>query len=155
MQPARAAIPDPSPAAVLARTLEARLRSEQQAAFAGLVLGRDGVLEVLTVGSDARVTNLVNEIRLAVAPQAGVRIVAEQQNSLATLEQLRDQITASREAFAALGITIVEWGVDIRVNRVRVGLLDPTPAATALLTQKFGADRISVVKGHPFSATGT
>jgi len=113
------------------------------------------VLEVLTVGSDRRFADRVNEIRLGTAPQTGVRIVTGQRNSLVTLEQLRDQITASREAIAALGITVVEWGVNLRMNKVRVGVLDPTPEAVTLLKQRFGADLIEVVQGHPFVGRAT
>jgi hypothetical protein len=153
--PARAADPDSSPAAVLSRTLEARLRAEAQSLYAGLALGPDGILEVFAVGNDLRFAGLVGQIRQAVAPQLSVRIRGEQANNLKTLEQVRDQITASRDAIGRTGINIVEWGVDIRANKVRVGILELSADAVTRLQNHLGADRIDVVSGSVFRANTT
>lgn len=137
--------------AVLVRTLEARLRSEAPDVFAGIVLAADGAFEVFSVGSDPRFARIVSEVKLGAAPQATIRIIPDRRHSLVTLERVRDRITTRRDAIAALGVTITEWGADVRTNKVRVGVLGSPTEAAKLLANEFGADLIDVVAGGFFS----
>jgi hypothetical protein len=73
--------------------------------------------------------------------------------NLATLERVRDQITARQRELAAAGVNLTQWGADIVANRVRIGVHGLTPKISADLAQEFGADRILVVEGEYFRMT--
>lgn len=146
----KAAEPERTPAAVLARTLDMRLRSQHPAQFAGLAIAQDGTLEVFAVGRDAAFARLVDELRLGIAPDMPVRIVPDRRHSLKELEVTRDQVIARRLELEGLGISVARLGIDLRANKVRIGLPDPSAEATAVLIREFGAGRIVVVRGSGF-----
>ena len=145
-----AAEPERTPTAVLARTLDMRLRTQHPAQFAGLAIAPDGTFEIFAVGRDAAFARLVDDLRLGIAPNVPVRIVPDRRHSLKELEVTRDQVNARRLELEGLGISVVRLGIDLRANKVRIGLPDPSAEATAVLIREFGAGRVVVVRDGGF-----
>lgn len=58
--------------------------------------------------------------------------------TMAQLEDLQSRIEAARDALNAKGFGLVLTGIDVRANRVIVGLAEPTAAKTAALEGQFG-----------------
>lgn len=77
--------------------------------------------------------------------------IVDDMNSLATLNALRDEILARRQEFRDRGIQIVEFGVDLAANRVRVGVKGLTQSSAAYLITEFGADQIYVFEGGQYA----
>ena len=93
------------------------------------------------------------ELRSAVGGGANVRIVDGMKNSAGALESVRDEILARRPALVARGIQVVELGVHVTANRVRVGVKGLTDGTAAYLATEFGADRILVFEGSEYAPT--
>ncbi len=150
---AAAALPEPSPYHMLLSALQTRLSVEAATSFAGTARGSDGGIDVYVTAADARVNAIVQELRSAVGGGANVRIVDGMKNSVATLESVRDEILARRPALFARGIQVVELGVHVTANRVRVGVKGLTDGTAAYLATEFGADRILVFEGSEYAST--
>lgn len=135
------------------RALERRAATGLRDSFAGVARAADGSVEVFAVGDDPQFVSTLNEIRADVAPQLSVRVEGGRRYSLAALNQLRDEITRDHDALVAAGVTLVEWGVDIRANNVRIGVLTLTPDIEATLESRYGTERISVTRGQLYGGT--
>lgn len=61
-------------------------------------------------------------------------------HSLVDLDAQRDTVWAAADSLAGQGIEITGIGIDTIGNRLRIGLLEPTDAASATLRSMFGAD---------------
>ena len=142
----RAALPDNSPRAVMARTL-LRLREEDPDSFAGLVQSADGSLELLVTTSTAATAKAIRDARTLSGDAIPVRVVEGLRFSHAVLEQLRDEILARQAELRSRGINITEFGVDDRANRVRVGIKGLTPQMAKLVALEFGADMLNIIEG--------
>jgi len=149
--PARAAPAEPSPYHKLLSALQSRLSIEAATSFAGTARRSDGGIDVYLTAADAPVNAIVQELRRAACGGLNVHIVDGMKNNLATLESVRDEILARRPALLARGIKVVELGVHVTANRVRVGVKDLTDGAAAYLAAEFGADRILVFEGGEYA----
>jgi hypothetical protein len=141
----RPAPPDDSPFAVLSHRLQTRLRAEFPDAFAGIVRVGDA-FEVYSTG-DPGLATAVERLQAEVSREISVRVVTGMTNSLATLERLQENVLARVDELRARGIVLSEFGVDVRSNRLRIGVIDPTPEKASVLRTMFGADQVDVVKG--------
>jgi hypothetical protein len=74
-------------------------------------------------------------------------------NSLASLDRLQAAITARSRDLRSQGINLVSWGVDVRANRVAIGVKGLTPEAAQILYTAFGADRVVVSEGQQLAPT--
>jgi hypothetical protein len=127
--------------------LETKLRAVAPDSFAGLALDGDRSVVVYATVVEPALTSAITEVQASTPGGLTVRLVSGLNNSLATLERVRDQITARQRELAAAGVNLTGWGADIIANRVRIGVHGLTPKISADLAQEFGADRILVVEG--------
>lgn len=148
--PPRPAPPEPSPYRMLVSALQTRLSAKAATSFAGTARASDGGIDVYVTAADASVDAIVQELSGAVGG-VNVHIVDGMKNSLATLESVRDEILARRQALLARDIRVVEFGVHVTANRVRVGVKGLTEGAAAYLTAEFGVDRILVFEGGEYA----
>ena len=140
----RAASPDEKGGRVGA--LVGQLREHCRGTFAGAAYARDGVLEVYSTG-DPEINAIVAHFAAQNAdPQ--VRVVAGRRNSLDDLEAVRDRVHARMRA-GDLPVRVLELGVNILGNCVRVGIDPLSEDSIALLTREFG-DALCVVQGQMF-----
>ena len=134
--------------------LEIKLRAVAPDSFAGLALdGGDRAVVVYTTVVEPALTAAIAEVQASTPGGLAVRVVSGLHNSLATLEMVRDRITARQRELAAQGVNLTQWGADIIANRVRIGVHGLTPKISADLAREFGADRILVVEGTYFRTT--
>ncbi len=145
----RPALADDSPSAVLARKLEAQLRTEFPNAFAGMVHAADGGFDVYSTG-DPRLPVVVQQLQADSGGGIEVRVVTGMTNSLAVLERLHEQVRARNDDFKARGI-VLGWGIDVRANRLRLEVVDLTAEKVAFLTTAFGAAQVQLVQGGFFA----
>jgi hypothetical protein len=148
----RAAQPDDSPFASLARALDARLRADTPGTFAGIVRGSDGSVEVYATVADPVLTALVDEVHAATGRRIGVRVIAGMKNSLASLEDLFARVRGRADELRQQGTSLVQFGVHIPANRVRLGVEGLTPEIAESLRSEFGRDQIDVFEGQRFRA---
>jgi hypothetical protein len=120
-------------------------------AYAGTARASDGGIDLYVTSLDAGVSRVVDQLRAANGGQIAIHIVSGMKNTLATLQSVRNEILARRKEFSARDIKIVELGVHVRANRVRVGVKGLTAAAAASLIAEFGADRIVVFEGGEYA----
>jgi len=139
----KSARPDDSPAS----RLQTRLRVVAPASFAGLVVDGDRSFIVYATVVEPALSDAISEIQASTTGGVAVRVVSGLRNTLATLESVRDQISARQREISAQGVNLTEWGPDIVANRVRIGVHGLTPKISADLAREFGADRILVVEG--------
>jgi hypothetical protein len=151
----RPAPPDGSPYGLLVSGLQTRLRAEAANAYAGTARASDGGVDVYLTSVDASVSRVVEQVRAATGGQVPIHMVTGMRNTLATLEGVRSQILARRNELLARGIKIVEFGVHVTANRVRVGVKGLTADAAASLIAEFGADRILVFEGGEYIPVST
>lgn len=118
---------------MLVSALQTRLSAKAATSFAGTARASDGGIDVYVTAADASVDAIVQELSGAVGG-VNVHIVDGMKNSLATLESVRDEILARRQALLARDIRVVEFGVHVTANRVRVGVKGLTEGAAAHLT---------------------
>ena len=133
--------------------LEAKLRIVAPDSFAGLAIDGDRSVVVYTTVVEPALTTAIAEVQASTPGGLTVRLVSGLNNSLATLERVRDQITGRHRELAAAGVNLTQWGADIIANRVRIGVHGLTPKISADLAQEFGADRILVMEGEYFRTT--
>lgn len=76
-------------------------------------------------------------------------IVAQANYTYGELEQLQEQVVADRDEWLGVGIDIQSVGVDVALNRLEVGILEPNDDAREQLEARYG-DRIVVVQAGPF-----
>lgn len=138
----------------LGALLDSGLRSDAPDSYAGLELIGATVV-VYATGNGALVTATVREVETTSRSDTPVRVVAGMTNSLATLDHVRDQITARQPELRRRGIALTRWGPDIRSNRVGVGVHELTPESERLLESEFGADRIKVFESGFVYAAGS
>jgi len=150
---ARAASPEPSAYRVLLQALNARLREEAPTSFAGTGPSSDGGINVFVTEGEASVDAVVQALQAFVGGTVKVHLISGLKWSLATLESLRDELLAQRQALAVRGINLVEFGVDVRSNRVRVGVTRLDPSTSAYLKARFGEDRIAIFEGGEWEPT--
>ena len=143
----RAAPPEDSPFPSLAVALDARLCADAPDKFAGIVRGADGAVEVYATVSDPALIALVEEVHASTGRRIAVRIVAGMKNNLASLESLFERIRARAQELQDHGIPLVEFGVHIPANRVRLGVEGLTPAIAESLRREFGSDQVEVFEG--------
>lgn len=150
---AHAAPPEPSPHHELLRGLNARLRAEVPTRFAGTARSSDGGIDVYVTAADASVSAIVHALQTAVGGTINVCVISGLKYSLATLESLRDELAAQHQTLAARGISLVELGVDVRSNKLRVGVERLDASKIAYLNAHFGEDRIEVFEGGEWEPT--
>ncbi len=143
----------------MASQIEANLRVAAPASFAGVAIGSDGSVVVYATASDAALSDSVRETIDGIRRMhqhdglPAVKVLAGRLNSLASLEGVRDSLTARQAELAARGVKLRHWGVDIWNNKTLIGVEDLTPAAKALLQREFGADRVEVVQAGEWIRT--
>jgi hypothetical protein len=118
-----------------------------------LVIDVDRSVVVYTTVVEPALTAAIAEVQASTPGGLAVRVVSGLTNSLATLEMIRDRITARQRELAVQGVNLTSWGADIIANRVRIGVHGLTPKITADLAREFGADRILVVESDYFRTT--
>ena len=143
----RAARPNDSPFSSLAGALNARLRADASSAFAGIVRGPDGAVEVYVTVSDPALVAIVDEVHASTGRRIAVRVVPGMKNSLAALENLFARVRVEAEQVRARGIPLISYGVHIPVNRVRLGVEGLTPEIAESLRHEFGPDQVEVFEG--------
>lgn len=151
------AAPYDAPTAILTSQLEANLRARAPASFAGLVSLNDGTIQVYATTNNAAlqetIQSTVANARSAqpMRRQPAVRVSIGDKNTLASLEHLRDMITARRADLTARGIELVQWGVDIPNNRTLLGVKGLTPATKGALEREFGPAQVEVTNSAGWS----
>jgi hypothetical protein len=143
----RPAPPDDSPFPSLAGALDARLRAEAPATFAGIVRGPDGAVEVYATVSDPALVAIVEEVHASTGRRIAVRVVPGMKNSLASLENLFARVRVDADEVRQRGIALVSYGVHIPANRVRLGVEGLTPESAESLRREFGPDQVEVNEG--------
>ena len=118
--------------------------------FAGTTRASDGGINLHVTAADASLRGVVRQLSEAVGGQVTVHIVDGMKSSLATLNTVQGEILARRQQLMDRGIQIVEFGVDVAANRVRVGVKGHTQGSAAYLSAEFGADRIYVFEGGEY-----
>ena len=118
-KPAR---PDDSPFPSLATALDTRLRADAPSTFAGIVRGADGAVEVYATESNPALIAIVQEVRSSTGYRIPVRVVPGVRNSLASLETLFARIRGRAQELYDSGVPLVQFGVHIPANRVRLGV---------------------------------
>ena len=137
-----------------ARSLDTTLRLRSAAQFAGISISDTGQIEVHMVGgAESSSASNVYEALTAVpsdrrAPRAAVQIVDATAN-IAGLESRRDSFAGAAKELASEGIPIVSWGVDVRRNSLRVGLLAITAASTARIEGIVGKSNLDLTVDQP------
>lgn len=149
-KPAR---PDDSPFPSLASALDARLRAEAPSTFAGIVRGADGAVEVYVTVSDPVLVAIVEEVHASTGRRIPVRVVPGMLNSLASLEGLFARIRERAQELHDSGVPLVQFGVHIPANRVRLGVEGLTPEIAESLRSEFGADQVEVFAGGRYEPT--
>jgi hypothetical protein len=129
---------------VLVGSLVEELRDKCPSAFAGVAYAADGALEVFSTG-DAELDAIVSRFA-ARASDIHPRVLAGRSNSLQDLEAVRDAIFQRMQA-PEPHVRVLELGVDVRANCVRVGIAPFTPEAAANFEREFGTGKTCVVKG--------
>jgi hypothetical protein len=133
------------PKYVFVQALQARLRAEAGTAFAGVAYAPDRALEIFSTGGE-RLAAIVAEL----APRAGslrLRIVPGATNSLEDLEALERQVASKMPELERRGVKITSADIDIRGNRLELGIGTVTPETVAALEAAFGGPgRVRVVK---------
>ena len=144
--------PSARPDESLVSRLQIRLRAVAPTAFAGIAIEPDRSITVYATVVEPALSQAIAEVQTQTPGGVPVRVTSGIRNSLATLEDVRDRITARARDLVAQGVSLTEWGPDIRANRVRIGVHGLTPAIAAALEREFGADRILVVEGVQVTA---
>lgn len=144
-----------SPYQVLLSALNTRLSGESSSTFAGTTRASDGGINLYVTAADARLREVVQQLSAQAGGQVSVKIIEGAANSLSTLKQVQGQILARHQELVSRGIRIVEFGVDVTRNRVRVGVKGLTPAAAAYLTAEFASDLIYVFEGGEYSSVAS
>ena len=150
----RAARPDDSHLAMATGTLAA-LRQKAPDAFAGIVVSPDGSVDLLVTAVTPAIVRAIDDAQRASGDAVMVRLVEGMKHSHAHLERLRDEITARHAELESRGAAIVEWGVDERQNKVRVGVKGLTPQIGELVAREFSADGVYVFEASEFRPTRT
>jgi len=150
---ARAALPEPSVYHALLNALNARLRAEAPIWFAGTAQSVDGGITIYVTAAHASVNAIVQALQTAVGGTINVHVISGLKYNLATLESLRDELLAQHQTLAARDISLVEFGVDVRSNKVRVGVTRLDASKIAYLNAHFGEDRIDVFEGGEWEPT--
>jgi hypothetical protein len=149
--PAKPRAAPPEPRSLLVSTLADELRKRCPRTFAGLGYAPDGTLEVFSTGDetlDAVVSRFTSE-----APGFHMRVVNGRLNSVSDLEAIRDKILERMRAGRMPAIQILELGLDVRSNCVRVGVASLTPETIAALELEYGAHRLCVVQGGMYTTS--
>jgi hypothetical protein len=123
------------------------LRIEAPETFAGIVRGSDGAVEVFVTVADPVLAALVHEVHASTGRRVPVRVVPGMKNSLASLESLFARVIVEAEGVRKRGISLVEYGVHIPANRVRLGVEGLTPEIAESLRREFGPDQVEVRVG--------
>lgn len=146
-----------APGDILIARLDATLRSYAPDAFAGLAIAPDGAIEVYIGGFETAASELVSatvaETQAALAIGCSlpiVRLIPGQRNSLATLESVHGALRARYHELRAVGIQVVRSGVDVRLNRLHIGVSHLTPETEMSLQAQFGAELINMGEDEPF-----
>jgi len=71
-------------------------------------------------------------------------------NSLVSLETVFARVKARAQELLDQGVSLVQFGVHIPANRVRVGVEGLTPEIADSLRREFGPDQIEVFEGQRF-----
>jgi len=71
-------------------------------------------------------------------------------NSLVSLETVFARVKARAQELLDQGVSLVQFGVHIPANRVRVGVEGLTPEIADSLRREFGSDQIEVFEGQRF-----
>jgi hypothetical protein len=129
------------------------LRAEAPSTFAGIVRGPDGAVEVYATVFDHAMTAIVEEVHALTGRRVPVRVVAGMKNDLASLESVFGRVRARAADLQGHGVPLVQFGVHIPANRVRLGVEGLTPEIAELLRREFGPDQIEVFEGQRFRPT--
>jgi hypothetical protein len=74
-------------------------------------------------------------------------------NSIASLESVFARVKERYQELNGRGVTLVQFGVHVPANRVRLGVERLTPEITELLMREFGRDQVQVFEGQRFRPT--
>jgi len=123
------------------------------ATFAGVGRGSDGALEVYATVSDPALIAIVEQIHASTGRRVPVRVVPGMKNSVASLESVFARVKERYQELHDRGVTLVQFGVHVPANRVRLGVERLTPEITELLMREFGRDQVQVFEGQRFQPT--
>jgi hypothetical protein len=112
--------------------------------------GPDGRVEIYSTG-DPALAAAVRNIERASDRTVPVRIISGMTNSYADLRALQAQVDARRSEFRVRGIELANSSVDIRANRLSLGVIGVTTQQRDFLEAEFGADRVLVAEGQRFT----
>jgi len=149
--PFRAAPPSTTARELLSAALDTTLRRAASATYAGYTIGPHNTIQVFATAPDvvlnevvARKTEEVSRTQPSNVAMPAVLVTTNHRHSLATLEQVRNEITTRARELRARGIPIDQWGVDISTNRVHIGVQPLTVESKTSIQRLFGADRVEV-----------
>lgn len=118
---------------------------ENHPVFGGIRIAPDRTaIEVFVTRRDQ---GIERSARLAAAG-ADVRFTVVR-NTVAALNRLRARVHADDALLRRNGIRVVSWFTSHSLNRVKLGIVDPTPAKVAFLEGRYGADMVTVVADAP------
>lgn len=140
--------------------LRALLVGQYPETFAGLYGTIDTGYTVLEVAPNGRLETCASTC--LPAPPSGPGSPAKPnvtfrpaKNSLRSLLDVTDRITQDRGNLEAQGIRVLVWGIDDQANRVVIGVNGLTPDSAAQLSNRYGADRITVREQAVVHTTAT
>lgn len=147
---------DNHPQALLVAMLDGLLQARFPDTYAGLSVASDGTVQIHVAAGMPAIAQQIEAIthharRGASAKPSlpGVEVVANARNSLRALNALQDQLTARHHDLAEQGVLLGEWSVDVRSNKVHVGVIGLTAEARDILLTTFGEDKLEVVESTP------
>jgi len=135
--------PSKEPIAVLANSLDTNLRASAPDAYAGIIHNGD-ILQVLVTSETSPVTAAITKSKAALANPPSVKVVAGSKNSLVALQKMRDDVKTRIPEWKSKGIELTHFGVDIRRNRVNIGVKNLTPGVKTQIEQELGVEQVVV-----------
>jgi len=96
---------------------------------------------------------VVEEVHASTGRRVPVRIVPGMKNSLMTLGAVFALVKARAQELLDYSVPLVQFGVHIPANRVRIGVEGLTPEIAESLRREFGPDQIEVFEGQRYQPT--
>jgi hypothetical protein len=96
---------------------------------------------------------IVEEVHSSTGRRVPVRVVPGMKNSLISLEAVFGRVRARAQELLDDGVPLVQFGVHIPANRVRLGVERLTPEIADSLRREFGPDQVEVFEGQRFQPT--
>jgi len=138
----------------VATSLDAQFNSSAAQCYGGLEQTGDGELTVHLLGGTGCASSKALATKASASTGAvSVKTVAATY-SLAALEAKRDVITRNIKSLQADGAALSNWGVDVKANRLHIGVLKLTPGVRARISSLLGGlDAVDITQDGGWNQT--